>query len=33
MTVKQIEKEIGIHNKEINSYRKYRAELVKENAP
>ena len=33
MTVKQIEKEIRSHNKEIDSYRKNRAELVKENAP
>lgn len=33
MTVKQIEKEIKVHNKELDSYRKHRAELVKENAP
>ena len=33
MTVKQIEKEIKTHNKELDSYRKHRAELVKENAP
>ena len=33
MTVKQIEKELGIHNKEMDSYMKHRAELVKENAP
>ena len=33
MTVKQIEKEIKIHNKEVDRYSKNRAELVKENAP
>ena len=33
MTVKQIEKEIRSHNKEIDRYRKVRAEFVKENAP
>ena len=33
MTVKQIEKEIKTHNKELDSYREHRAELVKENAP
>lgn len=33
MTVKQIEKEIGVHNREADRYRRHRAELVKENAP